>query len=214
MFTIVHLGFRNASSGVGQGLAPRRIRAAVVLLLLVSSLLPLAACNDFERHAYRTLKVAKVEYELLQDHAARAYVSGRLTDEQWNRFAVAGHRFIAAHTLAADLMKTYQQARRAGAVAEETQRLQAQINAALAQLPVLLADLRNLLISFDTPAPPASSELVIPLALNPASRDEGSEGLAFSPVASCQSLVAREANNGRNQTHHRHRVDSQGRARL
>ncbi|MGH9779015.1 MAG: hypothetical protein ACRD5I_11450 [Candidatus Acidiferrales bacterium] len=131
------------------------LRIAAPILLLASSLLPLAACNDFERNAYRALKVAKIEYELLQDHAARAYVQGRLTDEQWNRFAVAGHRFIAAHTLAADLMKTYQQARRAGASAEETQRLQAQINAALAHFPALLADLRNLLASFDTPAPPA-----------------------------------------------------------
>ena len=161
---------RTASPGVGQGLAypeqapthvgarrrvPCRSRPLVLLLLLASSLLPLASCNDFERNAYRTLKVAQVEYELLQDHAARAYVQGRLTDDQWNRFAVAGHRFIAAHTLAADLMKTYQQARRAGATAEETQRLQAQINAALAHLPALLVDLRNLLASFDTPAPPA-----------------------------------------------------------
>jgi hypothetical protein len=132
------------------------LKALGVLLLLASTLL-LPACNDFERHAYRTLKVAKVEYELLQDHAARAYVAGRLTDDQWNRFALAGHRFIAAHTLAADLMKTYQQSRKAGATADETQRLQAQINAALAQLPPLLADLRALLVSFDTPAPVSGS---------------------------------------------------------
>ena len=151
MFAAIRLACRNASSVVGQGLLPCRPRLVVLLLLLASSLL-LPACDDFERNAYRTLKVAKVEYELLQDHAARAYVAGRLTDEQWNRFAVAGHRFIAAHALAADLMKTYQQARRAGAAAEETQRLQAQINAALAQLPALLADLRDLLISFDAPA--------------------------------------------------------------
>ena len=157
----------------------KTVRTVAVLLLLASSLLPLAACNDFERNAYRTLKVAQVEYELLQDHAARAYVQGRLTDDQWNRFAVAGHRFIAAHTLAADLMKTYQQARRAGATAEETQRLQAQINAALAHLPALLVDLRNLLASFDTPAPPASA-FVIPLVPSLARRDEGTEGSAFS----------------------------------
>jgi len=133
-------------------LRPRFRRPAVSLLLLVSSLL-LPGCDDFERNAYRTLKVAQVEYELLQDHAARAYVAGRLSDDQWDRFALAGHRFIAAHTLAADLMKTYQQSRRAGSSAEENQRLQAQVNAALAQLPALLADLRDLLISFDTPAP-------------------------------------------------------------
>lgn len=164
MLTAFQLAFGNASSWVGRGLAPRHSRRGamhctknklILLLLLLASSLQLLGCNDFERNAYRTLKVAKVEYELLQDHAARAYVSGRLTDEQWNRFAVAGHRFIAAHTLAADLMKTYQQSRQAGATAEESQRLQAQINAALAQLPALLSDLRNLLVSFDAPAPPA-----------------------------------------------------------
>ena len=166
MFAAIRLACRNASSRIGRGLAPRR---CVVVLFLASSLLPLASCDDFERHAYRTLKVAKVEYELLQDHGARAYVAGRLTDEQWNRFAVAGHRFIAAHTLAADLMKTYQQSRRAGAAAEETQRLQAQISTVLDQLPALLTDLRNLLISFDTPPPPApSSLLVIPSGLSEA----------------------------------------------
>ncbi len=152
------------------------VRTVAVLLLLASSF-QLLACNDFERNAYRALKVAKVEYELLQDHAARAYVQGRLTDEQWNRFAVAGHRFIAAHTLAADLMKTYQQTRQAGssraaqgevrdASVEETQRLQAQINTALAQLPALLTDLRNLLASFDSSAPASrdSEQLSSPAA--------------------------------------------------
>jgi hypothetical protein len=134
-------------------------RTSAIVLLLASSLL-LPACDAFERNAYRTLKVAQVEYELLQDHAARAYVAGRLSDDQWNRFAVAGHRFIAAHTLAADLMKTYQQSRQAGASAEESRRLQVQINAALQQLPSLLADLRALLVAFDAPAPAA--HLVIP----------------------------------------------------
>ncbi|HXE75352.1 MAG TPA: hypothetical protein VNN18_06935 [Candidatus Xenobia bacterium] len=132
-------------------------RRLVFLLLLTSSLL-LPGCGDFERNAYRTLKVAKVEYELLQEHAARAYLEGRLTEPQWERFAVAGNRFIAAHTLAADLMKTYQQVRRAGSSEDERARLEARINAALAQLPVLLADLRALLGSFDSGGAAAADE--------------------------------------------------------
>ena len=134
------------SAWVGQGFIPCRL---VLFLLLASSLLPLVSCSDFERHAYRTLKVAKVEYELLQEHAARAYLDGRLSQQQWDRFSHAGNRFIAAHTLAADLMKTYQQTRRAGSSEDELARLEVRINAALAQLPLLLADLRALLTSFD-----------------------------------------------------------------
>ena len=130
---------------------PRRISLGLTSLLLC--FLFLSACDDFERNAHRTLTLAKVEYELLQEHAARAYINSRITQQQWDRFAVAGNRFIAAHTLAADLMKTYQQARQAGASADERQRLEVRINAVLAQLPVLLADLRSLLVSFDQPAP-------------------------------------------------------------
>ena len=141
-------------------------RSAVAFLLLAAFLLP--ACDNFERNAYRSLKVAKVEYELLQEHAARAYLDGRLTQEQWDRFAIAGNRFIAAHTLAADLMKTYQKIRRARDLAPEEARtrqqaLERQVSAALAQLPVLLADLRALLDSFERSAvqkqkPPAGNQ--------------------------------------------------------
>ena len=130
-----------------------KLHSRLSLFLLLASCLQLLACTDFERNAYRTLKVAKVEYELLQENAARAYLDGRLSQPQWERFAIAGHRFIAAHTLAADLMKTYQQAQRAGASPDEQHRLEARINAALAQLPLLLADLRSLLVSFDQPQP-------------------------------------------------------------
>ena len=129
-----------------------------VILALAAALLA-GGCDGFERDAYRTLKVAKVEYELLQEHAARAYLSGRLSEEQWNRFAIAGHRFIAAHTLAADLLKTYQEARRAGDAAEGQSRAEAihqQALAALAELPRLLADLRVLLESFNAAAPAES----------------------------------------------------------
>lgn len=143
----------------------RRVRPArrVTVAWLLLSVLLLPACDNFERNAYRTLKVAKVEYELLQDHAARAFVDGRLSQEQWNRFARAGNRFIAAHTLAADLMKTYQQARSASASApdEQPDRLRAierQVTAVLAELPVLLDDLRALLVSFDPGAPAPKQE--------------------------------------------------------
>ncbi|MBI2956536.1 MAG: hypothetical protein HYY26_04395 [Acidobacteria bacterium] len=131
----------------------KNIRFAFFLLLLALSA-GLAACDDFERNAYRTLKVAKVEYELLQEHAARAFLAGRLTQEQWDRFAVAGNRFIAAHTLAADLMKTYQQIRRAGGAdaRDALERIERQVTAALAELPVLLADLRVLLETFERAA--------------------------------------------------------------
>ena len=119
-------------------------------------LLLACACDSFERNAYRTLKVTQVEYELLQEHAARGYLAGRLTQEQWDRFAVAGNRFIAAHTLAADLMKTWQEAQRAGDLSDEaSSALERRVGAALAQLPALLADLRSLLASFDRPAAPA-----------------------------------------------------------
>ena len=133
----------------------------VVLLLLLACCLLLPACDSFERNAYRTLKVTKVEYELLQEHAARAYLAGRLTQDEWDRFAVAGNRFIAAHTLAADLMKTYQEVRRAPGtplgppeLRQDPRALEAKVTAALAALPPLLVDLRALLASFEQPAPP------------------------------------------------------------
>jgi len=163
--------YRSAFSvWVGQGLAPCRNRQGTrpcptrariaALLLLVLSLQLLVACDSFERNAYRTLKVTKVEYELLQEHAARAFLAGRLTQEQWDRFAIAGNRFIAAHTLAADLMKTYQEVRRAPgtpeasglgppALRQDPRALEARITAALAALPPLIADLAALLQSFE-----------------------------------------------------------------
>ena len=54
-------------------------RRAICVFLLLSYSLVLPACTDFERNAYRTLKVAKVEYELLQENAARAFLDGRLS---------------------------------------------------------------------------------------------------------------------------------------
>ena len=115
-----------------------------------------SACDNFERNAYRTLKLAKVEYELLQDHAAHAYLDARISQQQWDRFAIAGNRFIAAHTLAADLMKTYQQSRPEGPSGiAGRDALRRRVAAALADLPVLLADLRALLASFETPRGPA-----------------------------------------------------------
>ncbi|MFQ5779137.1 MAG: hypothetical protein ACE5IP_14105 [Terriglobia bacterium] len=139
---------------------PLAARFGLPLLLVLALLLP--ACDDFERNAYRSLKLAKVEYELIQEQAARAFLDGRLTQQQWDRFAVAGHRFIAAHTLAADLMKTYQDVRRsdlppAGA-RDRRHSLQRQVAAALTRLPVLIADLRSLFESFDGAARPAPQQ--------------------------------------------------------
>ena len=127
-----------------------------LLASLLLCLFSLAACDDFERNSYRTLKLAKVEYELLQEHAARAYLDSRITQQQWDRFAIVGNRFIAAHTLAADLMKTYQQSRAVGAPIGDSDSLRMKVAAALAGLPVLLADLRSLLASFENPLPPPS----------------------------------------------------------
>lgn len=141
--------------------AHRRVAHLGIALLLVWALL-LPACDNFERNAYRALKVAQAEYELIQEYAARAFLDARLTQQQWDRFAVAGHRFIAAQTLAADLMKTYQDVRRSDlppAEARDRQRsLERQVAAALARLPVLLADLRSLFESFDRAALPAPQQ--------------------------------------------------------
>jgi hypothetical protein len=121
----------------------KQLTALVLLLPLL-----LTACDNFERNAYRTLNLAKVEYEILQDHAARAYVRGRLSPEQWDRFATTGNRFIAAHTLAADLAESYSRIKRAGDE-DQRQALEKRIQQALARLPVLLGDLHQLLLSFD-----------------------------------------------------------------
>lgn len=140
----------------------KRLTALILLLPLL-----LTACDNFERNAYRTLKISKVEYEILQDHAARAYVRGRLTPEQWDRFAITGNRFIAAHTLAADLAESYSRIRPAGDP-DQRQALEKRITQALARLPVLLGDLHQLIRSFDvtmetetpvpSPAPSAEKE--------------------------------------------------------
>ncbi len=128
---------------------PRRGHIHRLGSLLLVSCLWLSACDNFERDAYRTLKVLKVEYELLQAHAAHAFLAGRLSEAQWEAFVVAGHRFIAAHTLAADLMQTYREVKR---IKDPNRRneIARQAAAALAELPTLLDDLRRLLESFET----------------------------------------------------------------
>ena len=132
----------------------RNVRAILLVTLCLLPLL-LTACDNFERDAYRALKLAKVEYELLQDHAARASVSGRITTEQWNQFAATGRRFIAAHTLTADLLSTYAQVKEAAGDAERD-RLRRRIQIAMAGLPILLTDLHVLLDSLKTASDPAA----------------------------------------------------------
>ncbi len=141
---------------------PSKSPAVRATLLVTLCLLPLllAACDNFERDAYRALKLAGVEYELLQDHAARATVRGQMTAGQWERFAIAGRRFIAAHTLAADLLSTYSNAKRAGADSDRD-RLRERIQTTLAHLPALLADLHVLL---DSLKPQAGQQTAVPAA--------------------------------------------------
>lgn len=136
-------------------------RLSLVLALAVLLPLPLLliACDGFEQDAYRALKLAKVEYELVQDHAARAFVRDEITAGQWDRFAAAGQRFIAAHTLAADLLEAYSRAKNAdgGDNNAERARLRRQVQAALGRLPVLLGDLHQLLAAFDDSTPVAAT---------------------------------------------------------
>ncbi len=128
----------------------QRLAKSTVILLLLPLLL--AACDNFERNTFQALKLAKAEYEILQDHAARAYVHGRLTPEQWDLFATTGNRFIAAHTLAADLAESYRRVLQSGNENQQ-QQLQQRLQQALARLPVVLGDLYQLLRSFDVEAP-------------------------------------------------------------
>ncbi len=135
----------------------RNRRLIPLCLLLVPLVAGLSSCESFDRVAYRSLKVAKAEYEVLQAHAARSFVRGRLSEQQWERFALAGNRFIVAHTTAADLMQSYQRVKRAGEV-EQQRRLERRIATLLGELPVLLVDLRRLLEIFEPSQTPPAPE--------------------------------------------------------
>lgn len=107
----------------------------------LSLLLLLFGCSDFERAAYRTLAVTQVEYETVQQRMAEAAVHGLITEEQWNRFAVEGHRFIDAHNSAVDAFELWSRAKNPAN--------QARVQAFLELLPRLVRELNDLAASFD-----------------------------------------------------------------
>ena len=111
------------------------------LSLLVSLCLLLTACSDLERAAYRTLAVTQAEYETIQRHVAEAAVHGLITEEQWNRFQVEGHRFIEAHNAAVDAFQLWSRAK--------SQANTARLQAMLEILPRLVRDLNSLVQSFE-----------------------------------------------------------------
>jgi len=118
---------------------------------LLPLLLLLTGCNEFERTAYRTLAVSQAEYETVQRHVAEAAVHGLITEEQWNRFAVAGHRFIDAHNAAVDAFELWSRAKNPAN--------EARVLALLEILPRLVRELNSLAGSFESePRPEGSGE--------------------------------------------------------
>ena len=136
------------------------------LSLLLSLCLLLTACSDLERTAYRTLAVTQAEYETIQRHVAEAAVHGLITEEQWNRFQVEGHRFIEAHNTAVDAFQLWSRTK--------SQSNTARLQAVLEILPRLVRDLNGLVESFEKESgvrsqeseekPPASDSSSWPLA--------------------------------------------------
>ena len=110
-------------------------------LALIALMLLLTGCSEFERAAYRTLAVTQAEYETVQRHVAEAAAHGLITEEQWNRFAVAGHRFIDAHNSAVDAFELWSRAR--------NQANEARVLALLEILPRLVRELNSLAESFE-----------------------------------------------------------------
>ncbi|MBI4463394.1 MAG: cell wall hydrolase [Acidobacteria bacterium] len=115
-------------------------RASGVGLVLLLGVV-MSGCSDFERTAYRTLAVTQVEYETVQQYAAEAYLHGLITEEQWERFRVAGHRFIEAHNAAVDALQLWSQTKSKS----DTARLEAMLEV----LPRLVREINSLLESFE-----------------------------------------------------------------
>ncbi|MBI1955699.1 MAG: hypothetical protein HYS38_04840 [Acidobacteria bacterium] len=111
--------------------------------------LSLTACNDLERTAYRTLATTQAEYETLQQHMVEAALQGLLTEEQWDRFAVAGHRFIHAHNSAVDAFALWSQTK--------SKNDAARLAAMLEMLPRLIREINELVQNFEQPSPTPSS---------------------------------------------------------
>jgi hypothetical protein len=109
--------------------------SALLLLLL------LTGCSEFERTAYRTLAVTRAEYETVQSHMAEAAVHGLISEDQWNRFAVQGHRFIEAHNAAVDAFELWSRVK--------TPANEARVEALLEILPRLVGELNRLAESLE-----------------------------------------------------------------
>ncbi|MBI2815467.1 MAG: cell wall hydrolase [Acidobacteria bacterium] len=110
------------------------------VLALLGLVILTTACSDFERNAYRVLAVTQAEYEITQQRVAEAAVHGLITDEQWTRFEVEGHRFIAAHNAAVDAFALWSQAK--------SQSNSARLQATLDVLPRLIREINALVASF------------------------------------------------------------------
>ena len=122
-----------------------------IIFLLVFAFLA-TACSDLEKAAYRTLAVTQAEYETVQDKVAESAARSLITEAQWERFQVLGHRFIAAHNAAVDAFSIWSQSKQPA----DTARLQAMLDL----LPGLIVDINTLVDSFI--APPASSPNTTP----------------------------------------------------
>jgi len=107
----------------------------------LSLLFLLSGCNEFERAAYRTLAVTQAEYETVQARVAEAAAHGLLTEQQWNRFAVQGHRFIDAHNATVDAFELWSRVQDPSS--------EARLRALLDILPRLIQELNRLAESFD-----------------------------------------------------------------
>ncbi len=121
-----------------------------ILFLCVLGVLcgALLGCTDFEHAAYKTLAVSQAEYELLQQRMAEAAVHELITEDQWNRFAAAGHTFIAAHNAAVEAFNVY-------GLGKTKQQL-AQAQAAIEELPKLIREINDMVKTFQRePAQPS-----------------------------------------------------------
>jgi hypothetical protein len=108
----------------------------------LSLLFLLAGCSDFERTAYQALAVSQAEYETVQRRVAEAAAHGLITEQQWNRFAVQGHRFIDAHNAAVDAFELWSRAKNPAN--------EARVHALLEILPRLVRELNALAESFES----------------------------------------------------------------
>ena len=116
---------------------------ALALPALLAFVLFAAACSDMEKNAYRVLAVTQAEYETLQDKAAESAARNLISEQQWERFQVLGHRFIAAHNSAVDAFALWSKSKQPA----DTARLQAMLDL----LPGLIADINALVQSFSAP---------------------------------------------------------------